>query len=108
MMSVPYARLLAASVLARGLGFGVAKRANAADFHDFDPENFDGAMLSAQNLKDMVAEAMKKTKPKNGKEYVFAFANLQRDIAFGVKVEGGIKQNAETAGVQLTVADNRL
>lgn len=99
------ARLLAAAAVAFALGQGAAR---AESWHGFDPENFDGAMLSAGDLKAMVADAMGKTKPKNGKNYVFAFANLQRDITFGQKVEGGIKENAEAAGVELTIADNRL
>jgi ribose transport system substrate-binding protein len=56
----------------------------------------------------MVADAMKATPPKNGKNYVFGFANLQRDIPFGVFVEKGIQQNADAAGVNLQIADNRL
>jgi len=98
-------RLLAASALALTLAAGAA-RADA--WHGFDPQNFDGAMLSAADLKAMVADAAAKTPPKNGKSYVIAFANLQRDISFGVKVEGGIKANADAAGVELSVADNRL
>lgn len=82
--------------------------AQAADFHGFDPSNFDGKMLSADQLKAMVADAEKVTPPKNGKQYVIGFANLQRDISFGVLVENGIKANADAAGVNLLVADNRL
>jgi len=97
--------LLAAGALAIGLAGGPAR---AAEWHGFDPDTFSGAALPASELKAMVAEAMGKTKPKNGKSYVFAFANLQRDIAFGVKVESAIKTNAEDAGIDLVVADNRL
>src|SRR6516162_6054945 len=80
----------------------------ADDFQCFDPANFNGEMLPAANLKAAVADAAKVTPPKHGKKYVFAFANLQRDITFCSKVEGGIKTNAETAGVDLVVADNHL
>jgi ribose transport system substrate-binding protein len=80
----------------------------AQDFHGFDVATFDGAMLSADQLKAMVADAAAVTPPKNGEGYVIAFANLQRDISFGVKVEGGITANAEAAGIELVVADNRL
>ena len=80
----------------------------ADDFHGFDPANFNGEMLPAENLKAAVAEAAKVTPPKNGKNYVFAFANLDRGITFCNKVEGGIKTNAEAAGVELVIADNHL
>ncbi len=82
--------------------------ARADDFHGFDPATFSGAALDAGQLKAMVADAMGKTKPRNGKQYVVAFANLQRDISFGIKVEGAIKTNADAAGIDLIIADNRL
>jgi len=96
--------------LALGLASGalMAAGAIADDFHGFDPTSFNGAMLSADQLKAMVADAAKAAPPKNGKSYVFGFANLQRDIPFGVEVEKGIQQNADAAGVQLQIADNRL
>ena len=80
----------------------------AADFHGYDPATFDGAMLSADALKAMVADAAKVAPPKNGKKYVIGFANLQRDIPFCALVEQGIKENADAAGVELVIADNKL
>jgi ribose transport system substrate-binding protein len=80
----------------------------ADDFHGFDVTGFDGKMLPAEQLKAMAADAAKASPPKNGKSLVIGFANLQRDIAFGVLVENGIKANAAAAGVQLLVTDNRL
>ncbi|MBD0328167.1 MAG: substrate-binding domain-containing protein, partial [Pyrinomonadaceae bacterium] len=56
----------------------------------------------------MVKEAKKVTPPNGGDEYLFGFANLQRDIAFAIKVEQGIKANAKAAGLELAVADNQL
>jgi ribose transport system substrate-binding protein len=85
-----------------------ASAAYAEDFHGFDPARFDGKMLSADNLKAMAADALKVTPPKNGSKYSIGFANLQRDIAFGILVEKGIQQNADAAGVELVIADNRL
>ena len=82
--------------------------AAADDFHGFNPTNFNGEMLSAATLKAAVADAAKITPPKNGKNYVFAFANLDRGITFCNKVESGIKANAEAAGVDLSIADNHL
>jgi len=82
--------------------------AHADDFHGFDPAKFDGNMLSADALKAMVLDASKVTPPRNGGKYSIGFANLQRDIAFGVLVEKGIQQNADAAGIELVVADNRL
>jgi ribose transport system substrate-binding protein len=86
----------------------ISTAAHAESFHGFDPATFDGAMLSADDLKAMVAEATKVASPKNGKGYVVGFANLQRDIPFCALVEAGLKANAEAAGIELVVADNRL
>lgn len=87
--------------LITGLAFG-------EELLGFDPLNFSGEMLPAETLKAMVEEAMKVTPPKNGENYVFAFANLQRDITFSLQVEEGIKKNCEAAGVNLVIADNQL
>ncbi len=96
-------------VLALGASLSiVAGFAFAQDFHGFDPSNFDGKMLPAETLQAMVADAEAKTPPRNGKEYTFGFANLQRDIAFCVLVEKGIVDNAKAAGIELAIADNRL
>lgn len=88
--------------------FMVTGVAQADEFHGFDPGSFNGEMLSAEQLKAMVADATKANPPKNGEQYVIGFANLQRDISFGVLVENGIKANADAAGVNLLIADNRL
>jgi ribose transport system substrate-binding protein len=80
----------------------------AQEFHGFSATGFSGEMLSAENLAAAVTEAMAKTPPRDGKKYVLAFANLQRDIVFCAKVEEGIKKNAEAAGIELVIADNHL
>ena len=80
----------------------------ADDFYGFDPATFNGTMLSAQDLRAMVNAAAAVIKPRNGKSFVFGFANLQRNIAFCVKVEQGLKANCEAAGIRLLIADNRL
>lgn len=90
------------------LVLGLAVGAAAEEWHGFDPAGFGGLMLKAEQLQAMVAELRQLRPPKNGDHYVFAFANLQRDMAFGIKVEEGIKANATAAGVELLVADNRL
>lgn len=82
--------------------------AAAEDFHGFDPATFNGAMLSADQLKAALGEAMAKTPPKNGKGYVLAFANLDAGISFCNKVGSGIEANAKATGVELFVADNHL
>jgi ribose transport system substrate-binding protein len=82
--------------------------AYSEDFHGFDPSNFDGNMLAAESLKAMAADAAKVTPPRNGKAYSIGFGNLQRDIAFGILVEKGIQANADAAGIELVIADNRL
>lgn len=100
-MKIPTRFLVAAACLA-------ATSVYADDFHGFDPAKFDGSMLSADALKATVADASKVTPPKNGTKYSIGFANLQRDIAFGVLVEKGIQANADAAGIDLVIADNRL
>ncbi len=82
--------------------------AMSEDFHGFDPATFDSNMLPADNLAAMVKSAMAVNPPKNGETYVIGFANLQRDIPFCALVEQGILQNAEAAGVEVVVVDNRL
>jgi ribose transport system substrate-binding protein len=86
----------------------LSSAAYAEDFHGYDPATFDSAMLPAENLVAMVADAMKVKPPKNGKNYVIGFANLDRDITFCAKVEEGIVANAKAAGVELVIADNNL
>jgi ribose transport system substrate-binding protein len=99
----PFRLPFAASALAL-LTVGAA----ADEFHGFDPASFNGEMLPAATLKAAAADAAKVTPPKNGKTYVFAFANLDRGITFCNKVESGIKANAGAAGVDLVIADNHL
>ncbi|WP_421726206.1 sugar ABC transporter substrate-binding protein [Bauldia sp.] len=82
--------------------------ASAQDFHGFSPTGFSGEMLPAENLMAMVEQAASVSPPRNGEQYVIAFANLQRDIPFAALVEQSIIENAEAAGVELVVADNRL
>ena len=100
--------------LARALALGVASgllfsaAALADDFHGFDPAKYDGTRLSADQYKAMVADAIAAKPPRNGKKYVIGFANLQRDMTFGVVVEKSIQDNADLAGVDLLIADNRL
>jgi|AP95_1055475.scaffolds.fasta_scaffold14844_3 ribose transport system substrate-binding protein len=82
--------------------------AQAEEFHGFDPAVFDGRMLAPEQLEAMVADAQHNTPPRNGVSYVFGFANLQRDMIFGIRVEESIKANVEAAGMEVLVADNRL
>lgn len=80
----------------------------AQGFHGYDPATHDGTMLPAENLMEMVKSAMSVNPPRNGENYVIGFANLQRDIPFCALVEEGILENAEAAGIEVVVADNRL
>ena len=82
--------------------------ASSEGFHGFDPATYDGLMLPPTALQAMAAEAAQHSLPKNGANLVFGFANLQRDISFGIKVEKSIERNAEAAGIELLIADNRL
>lgn len=86
----------------------VAAPTVAEDFHGFDPATHDGTMFEAASLMAMVDSAMAVRPPRNGETYVIGFANLQRDIPFCALVEQGILENAEAAGIEVVVADNRL
>jgi ribose transport system substrate-binding protein len=97
-------RFVAGSALALLIG----APAFADNFHGYDPATFDSAMLPADALKAMVADAAKVAPPKNGKKYVIGFANLDKGITFCELVEAGIKANADAAGVDLLVVDNKL
>lgn len=101
MKRVTFGTAAAVSVLLAGI-------AGAQEFYGFDPADHDGSMMSADQLAAMTADAEAASPPNNGEQLVLAFANLQRDIAFGVLVENGIVENAEAAGVELVIADNRL
>lgn len=79
-----------------------------ADFRGYDPATHDGSMFAADDLMEMVKAAMEVTPPRNGENYVIGFANLQRDIPFCALVEQSILENAEAAGIEVVVADNRL
>ncbi len=72
------------------------------------PEDLKGQMLSAEEYQELMDAAMAANPPRNGEGYVFGYANLQRDIPFGVLTEKSILENAEAAGVELLVTDNRL
>lgn len=87
---------------------GLLATALAESFFGFDPDKFSGRQISSSTFKAMIATATKNRPPRNGKNYVIGFANLQRDIPFCVLVENGIKRNADAAGVELVVGDNRL
>jgi ribose transport system substrate-binding protein len=104
-----FAGALLRTTACTALIFGSAEgAATAGDFRGFDPTAFGGEMLSTTQLRAMVSDAMKKTRPKDGKTYVFGFANLQRNIPFGILTEKGIEANAAAAGIRLVIADNRL
>ena len=79
-----------------------------ADFMGYDPASHDGSMFAEDDLMAMVKAAMEVSPPRNGETYVIGFANLQRDIPFCALVEQGILENAEAAGIEVVVADNRL
>lgn len=74
----------------------------------FGPTDLTGQQPDASTYKALIKAAEAVSPPRNGKEYVFGFANLESDISFCVKVAQGLKSNAEVAGIKLDVADNRL
>lgn len=70
--------------------------------------NLDGSLLSEKQFQALVKKATAKNPPKNGKQYVFGFANLQRGTGFFASVEGSIINAASQAGLALSITDNRL
>ena len=56
----------------------------------------------------MVKDATPSSRRKNGQKLVFGFANLQRDITFGVKVEKARWRMPSPPASSFSVADNRL
>jgi ribose transport system substrate-binding protein len=100
-------RALGVSVLALGLA-ALPTIAGAEDFHGFDPLNYSGVALSADQLKAMVADAVANHKPRDGKTLTIGFANLERDITFCQIVEDGVMSNAKAAGINVIVTDNHL
>jgi ribose transport system substrate-binding protein len=73
-----------------------------------EPTDLKGEMPSAADYAALVEAAKAAKPPRNGTSYVFGFANLQRDIPFGVKTEEGILANGKAAGIEMLVTDNRL
>ncbi|MDE0113942.1 MAG: substrate-binding domain-containing protein [Albidovulum sp.] len=73
-----------------------------------DPGDLKGQQVSADDYAALISAAKEAKPPRNGENYVFGFANLQRDIPFCVKTEEGIEANASAAGIELLVTDNRL
>lgn len=73
-----------------------------------EPEDLKGQMLTEAEFQELIDAAMAVTPPRNGEGYVFGYANLQRDIPFGVLTERSIQENSDAAGVDLLVTDNRL
>ncbi|MDH3659936.1 MAG: hypothetical protein OEU92_07895 [Alphaproteobacteria bacterium] len=73
-----------------------------------EPSELKGQDITAEDYAALVEAAMAKMPPRNGESYVFGFANLQRSLRFGILVEESIEANAEAAGVELLITDNRL
>lgn len=85
------------------LFFAVTIQSSALEVSDLT-----GQDISQADYSKLLSAAKSKNPPKNGKNYVIGFANLQRDIPFCAKVEEGILKNAKTAGIEVLVTDNRL
>lgn len=75
-------------------------------FHGFDPGNVGPDRPTADALKAMVAEAMKKTPPRNGKSYVFGYTMWGGSSPFSQYNKQGLQELAKDAGIELLVADN--
>ena len=85
---------------------GLPRFAQAAGFHGFDPADVGPDRPSADNLKAMVADAMKKTPPRNGKNYVFGYTMWGGSSPFSQLNKQGLQALCADAGIGLLVADN--
>jgi ribose transport system substrate-binding protein len=92
------ASLAAAAVLPR--------QALATDFHGFDPLKVGPQRPSADALKAMVADAVKKTPPRNGATYVFGYTMWGGSSPFSQLNKAGLQALCSDAGITLLVADN--
>lgn len=94
--------------LALLLGTGAAARAESLLGLDPMASSQEDRLLANDLLRAMVEEAKVKAPPRNGGRYRIGFANLEENVEFPRKVEEGIKANAEVAGIDLVVLNNRL
>lgn len=75
---------------------------------DLDIASLDGRMLSEEEYAALVADAMANNPPNDGQTLTIGFANLSRDIPFTQLVEQSVLENAERAGIEVIVGDNKL
>lgn len=75
-------------------------------FHGFDPIHVGPQRPTAENLKAMVAEAVKATPPRNGKNYVFGYTMWGGSSPFSQLNKKGLETLASDAGIELLAADN--
>jgi ABC-type sugar transport system substrate-binding protein len=80
--------------------------AQAVTFPVFDFANIGPTPPSATTLKQMVAAAMVKTKPRNGNRYIFGYTMWGGSSPFSQLNRQGIQALCDAAGIDLVVADN--
>ena len=85
---------------------GPPRLASATTFHGFDPTKVGADRPSTDDLKAMVAEAMKRTPPRNGQRYVFGYTMWGGSSPFSQLNRQGLQELSDAAGIDLLVADN--
>lgn len=97
--------MLAAGAAALGLA-GMPGIALADDFHGFDPAKVGPVRPTTEALRAMVAEAMARTPPRNGKRYVFGYTMWGGSSPFSQLNRQGLEQLAADAGIDIVTSDN--
>jgi ribose transport system substrate-binding protein len=103
---MPTRRLVLQSAVAALALAALPRAAFAADFHGFDPTNVGPERPTAEALKAMVADAVKQTPPRNGKNYVFGYTMWGGSSPFSQLNKKGLTELCAAAGIELAVADN--
>ncbi len=99
--------MLAAGAAALGLA-GMPGIALADDFHGFDPAKVGPVRPTTEALRAMVAEAMARTPPRNGKRYVFGYTMWGGSSPFSQLNRQGLEQLAADAGIDIVTLGQRV
>lgn len=97
--------MLATGAAALGLA-GMPGLAHADDFHGFDPRDVGPVRPTTEALRAMVAEATRRTPPRNGKRYVFGYTMWGGSSPFSQLNRQGLERLAADAGIDMVTSDN--
>lgn len=99
-------RTLLAAGTAALAATAMPRLAFADNWHGFNPYDVGPDRPTAEALKAMVAEAVKKTPPRNGKNYVFGYTMWGGSSPFSQLNKQGLEALSADAGIELRTADN--